>query len=334
MTESYKTLQSVTSIRDMLWKLRTGGVESRQAGEIVMALASLNNLDWVELEACVDEIYNSPHERDLAECVFSYILSTQGYFSVTECDKELQIVTPEDRANRRQIFFRLTKKGTLERHPLKNGLYRRVEHDSPLIEWEDADISDTVSIKWPFELENYALMYPKNIAVISGSPDAGKTAFLLNVTKLNMDKHTIHYYSSEMGAEEMKLRLSKFGDGIKWVFDPRERSMNFADVIYPDDINIIDYFEFASSEFYKIAEELRAIFDKLNKGIAIVALQKKRGAELGRGAEFGLEKPRLYLSMDSGSLKIIKAKNWAVEGQNPNNMEFKFNLINGAKFVY
>jgi len=178
------------------------------------------------------------------------------------------------------------------------------------------------------------LMYPKNIAVIAGSPNAGKTAFLLNTIKLNMAKHIIHYYSSEMGAEELKLRLSKFDDGAKWVFDARERSTNFADVIYPDDINIIDYIEIVSGEFYMIGQELRTIFDKLRKGIAIIALQKKKGAELGRGAEFSLEKPRLYLSMDSGLLKIIKAKNWAVEGNNPNGVEFKFSLVNGAKFVY
>ena len=135
-----------------------------------------------------------------------------------------------------------------------------------------------------------------------------------------------------MGGEELKLRLSKFGN-LKWTFDPRERSTNFADVIYADDINIIDYIEITSGEFYMIAEELRAIFDKLKKGIAVIALQKKKGAELGRGAEFSLEKPRLYLSMDSGTLKIIKAKNWAVEGENPNGVEFKFHLLHGAEFI-
>ena len=52
-----------------------------------------------------------------------------------------------------------------------------------------------------------------------------------------------------------------------------------------------------------------------------------------QGLEFSLEKPRLYLSMDFNVLKIIKAKNWAVEGQNPNGMEFHFTLHSGAKFV-
>jgi hypothetical protein len=190
-------------------------------------------------------------------------------------------------------------------------------------------------MSWPFELENYVLMYPKNIAVLAGESNAGKTAFLLDTIRRNMDKYDIHYYSSEMGPEELKLRLSKFEGVEKWRFDPRERVSNYADLVrqYPDDMHMIDYMEIASGEFFLIAGELREIFDKLGKGIAIVALQKKKGAELGRGAEFSLEKPRLYLSMGHGILKIVKGKNWAVEGMNPNGQEFYFKLINGAKFV-
>ena len=320
---------------ELICKLRTGGFELEDACDIITWMAERYKYNYVDAVVKAEEIWQEQEGAGtVTRRIKDYIETTQGYFSVTDCDKEARVSSTQDKGNRRVILHRLVKEGLLERHPTKNGLFRRIEHESPVIEWETADIANTFKMLWPFELENYALMYPKNIAVISGSPDAGKTAFLLNVTKLNMDKYIIHYFTSEMGAEEMKLRISKFDDVVKWVFDPRERSSNFADVIYPDDINIIDYFEFGKSEFYTIAEELRAIFDKLNKGIAIVALQKKRGAELGRGAEFGLEKPRIYLSMDSGLLKIIKAKNWAVEGQNPNGMEFKFSLVNGAKFIY
>ena len=277
-------------------------------------------------------IFKADPARNLSEELGEWVSVTAGYFSVTDCDRELHCVTSQAKTNRRVILHRLVEAKVIERHPKKNGIYRRVENESPLIEWETADISATVPLKWPFELENYALIYPKNIAVIAGSPNAGKTAFLLNLIKLNMDRYKVHYYSSEMGPEELKLRLSKFGN-ITWKFNARERSTNFADVIYPDDINIIDYIEITGGEFFMIAEELRAIFDKLNKGVAVIALQKKKGAELGRGAEFSLEKPRLYLSMDSGTLKIIKAKNWAVEGENPNGVEFKFRLVKGAEFI-
>jgi len=314
--------------------LKAYGYSVTEVKDLVKAVALNNSFseDIDQALARTELIFKADPARNLSEQINEWVSVTKGYFSVTDCDKELHCVTSQDKTNRRVILHRLVEAKTLERHPKKNGLYRRIENESPVIEWETADISATIPLNWPFELENYALIYPKNIAVIAGAPNAGKTAFLLNVIKLNMDKHKIHYYSSEMGPEELKLRLSKFGN-IKWRFDPRERSINFADVIYPDDINIIDYIEITSGEFYLIGEELRAIFDKLRKGIAIVALQKKKGAELGRGAEFSLEKPRLYLSMDSGTLKIIKAKNWAMAGENPNGVEFSFKLVAGASFV-
>jgi len=315
----------VTKLNEVIAKLRKAGFD---LGEVIDMTKHLG-----ASEEIVREIYSVPEEKSLTREIDSYIETTQGYFSKEDCDRELKIVSKQGKNNRRQILHRRVKDGILEKHPSKDGLFRRIQRDSAPIEWEEADISNVFPIRWPFEIENYALMYPKNIAVLAGESNVGKTAFLLEVTRLNMAKHTIHYFSSEMGAEELKLRISKFEDNGKWVFDPRERSTNFADVIYPDDVNIIDYFEFATSEFFRLAEELRAIFDKLRTGIAIIALQKKKGSELGRGAEFGLEKPRLYLSMEFGKLKIIKAKNWAVEGQNPNGMEFHFSLVNGAKFI-
>lgn len=311
------------------------GYSLAEVRDFIKALAMNNGYvkDIDQALAQTEITFKADPARNIAEETAEYLTSTNGYISSTNIYNYLQLSTTKAKKTCNQSLSRLVEAGVLIRIPQKGaGWYRRVENESPVIEWEIADISDTVPLSWPFELENYALMYPKNEAVIAGAPNAGKTAFLLNLIKMNMDKYKIHYYSSEMGPEELKLRLSKFGN-IEWKFDARERSINFADVIYPDDINIIDYIEITSGEYYRIAEELRAIFDKLNKGVAIVALQKKKGAELGRGAEFSLEKPRLYLSMDAGTLKIIKAKNWAVEGENPNGVEFKFRLVKGAEFI-
>jgi hypothetical protein len=138
-----------------------------------------------------------------------------------------------------------------------------------------------------------------------------------------------------MGKEELASRLSNF-EGItldEWNFKAEERSHNFADVIRPDCVNIIDFMEL-SGDFYMVAEYLRQIHDKLAGGICIVALQKKREAELGRGGDFGLEKPRLYMCMDAGKLTIQKAKNWVDPTKNPNGLTIKFKLVGGCKFIY
>ena len=108
----------------------------------------------------------------------------------------------------------------------------------------------------------------------------------------------------------MKSRLEKFEDvGLDdWKFSSFNRSSAFADAIRPDEVNLIDYLELSGEKTFLVGDEIRAIYDRLGNGLAVIALQKKKGADYGRGAEFSLEKARLYLAMDSGKLKVVKAK--------------------------
>jgi len=272
--------------------------------------------------------------KSLAERIEAWISETNGWFDYQECDKELEIRDSNDKDNRRQIFKRLRDAGVIEAHPRNNRLFRYVKVATRLIDFKAAGSRTPLAIKYPFGIERYFRTYPGNLVVIAGSADAGKTAFLLNLIRNNMADFSIYYQTSEMGAEELASRLEKFEDIAlqDWNFIAEERSRDFADVIRPDCINIVDYLELAG-DFYMIAEYLKAIHEKLSSGIAIVALQKKRGAELGRGGDFGLEKPRLYLSMDSGRLTIQKAKNWANPTVNPNGLTCEFKIVNGCQFI-
>ena len=263
--------------------------------------------------------------------VEEWVKGSSGWFDIKALDSELDIGSKQGKSARRVILHRLCAERIIQKHPIRNGVYRLIEDTAPLIEWEEADVGNVVDVKFPFGLEKLVKIYPKNIIVIAGSFNAGKTAFCLNFIQLNMDKFPIVYYSSEMGAEEMKVRLSRFSID-NWKFEARERSSNFTDVIQPDKINIIDYLEITDN-FYMVGAELMGIFNRLKKGIAIVALQKKRGAEMGRGSDFSAEKPRLYLTMDNSELKIVKAKNWAIEGKNPNGRKFTFQLVKGCQFL-
>jgi len=224
----------------------------------------------------------------------------------------------------------LIEEGLIER--TKPGCYRVREASLPNMDWQNADTSSGLDIKLPFDIHNLAEIYPKNILVIAGTTNAGKTAYLLNFVKDNMQRWDIHYFTSELSEQELKKRLSKFGEGIDWSFHAHERNSNFDSVIIPDAINIIDYLEPPSGEYYAIGDQIKAIHDRLTTGIAFIAVQKKRKTELGRGAEFSEERARLYLSMDPGRLKIVKAKNWRTE-VNPNGLRYTFKLIEGCKFI-
>jgi hypothetical protein len=176
---------------------------------------------------------------------------------------------------------------------------------------------------------------PGNIVLIAGQPNCGKTAFLLNVIAENMHRFEIHYFNSEMGESELRKRLLKFDDiPIEdWRFKAWERSDKFADVIVPgkDKLNIIDFLEIHQN-FYEIGGLIADIHKKLKGSIAFIAIQKNPGLEYGLGGYRSLEKPRLALAMDSGVLKIVKAKNW-VTGENPNKKQIHFKIVQGCRFV-
>ncbi len=95
--------------------------------------------------------------------------------------------------------------------------------------------------------------------------------------------------------------------------------------------DIIDFLEI-SDEFYKIAGMIKEIYDKLKKGIAIIALQKNPKAEFGIGGARSIEKARLYVTLEKGIAKIVSGKNWASE-TNPNGLYRTFKLVQGAKFI-
>ena len=78
--------------------------------------------------------------------------------------------------------------------------------------------------------------------------------------------------------------------------------------------------------------KLAEIHKRLKGAIAFVALQKNPGVKMGLGGFRSAEKPRLYLSMDSGILTIAKAKNWATS-ENPNGLEYRFKIVGGCKFI-
>lgn len=296
---------------------------------------------WVEFAKTLDSKGIKHKEINLTHKIEQYIEATDGDFTATECYKWLQTAigatkgykTEVNRRSVKDILIRLKKRGVIQKIGNKDGVYRQVDEEADEIDFESADDS-TLDIRWPFEIEKFVDTYPKSISVIAGAPNAGKTAFLLNLVRLNIQKHKINYFSSEMGKIELKARLLKFGLPLSewkraiW----KERAVNFADVIKPDEINIIDFLEL-HSDFFLVGQMIKDIFDKLNKGIAVIALQKNAGQDHGLGGYRSIEKARLYVAMDTGTVKIVKGKNWHDETKNPNGYQNGFKLVQGCKFI-
>ena len=287
----------------------------------------------------VTENVTSKRETEVESCnvlssrILEWVKNTTGWWETSELDKDLGITSQRDKNNRRIILYRLKEQGIIEGHPKINKQFRYVNTRVTSLTFKTATNAGVLPVKWPLGIERYVNLFPGNMAVVAGSPNAGKTALLLDFIHLNQDEFPIYYLCSEMGAVELRDRLDKFpGMAIEdWHFEAIERAGDFADVIRPDCVNVVDYLEM-TTELYLINTHLTAISHKLGSGLAIVAVQKKQDAKYGRGQEFGLEKPKLYLSMDRGKLTIVKGKSWATKNVDPHGLTVNFKIIGGCQF--
>lgn len=243
-------------------------------------------------------------ERNLAEEVREWILTTEGYFFTTDLQQELQITTPDEKKNLTVILVRLQKEGVIDKQGDRRGCYRRVVNDEHEMNFIEQPLSE-FPVKLPFGLNKLCRLYAKNIVVIAGTKSSGKTATLLDIAIANQHNIPVVYLNSEMGDEEYTERLKAFGctkkDDIK--FKCLSCNTNFQDKITDErKIFIVDFLE-VHDNFFEIAKPIRAIHEKLKDGICIIGIQKKsngpkEGNLLGRGGDFSMEKARLYLSMD------------------------------------
>jgi hypothetical protein len=322
-----------------------GGMPPEQIIAIVKQLHNNNKLDWTDEQIsedvylCIDT-FNKTGQKDkrpIQAEVESFVASVaENQVSLQSCCTSLQLKTKNEMSAGRLAISRLVKKGVLE--PVKNrvGIYRKVNGKMDRIDFISAS-GEALDLKWVFGIERLCKILPKNIVVVTGSPDTGKTALLLDFVRRNMARYRINYFSSEMGALELQSRLSKFPQ-LKledWNFSPFERSSDFADVIQPNEINVIDFLEI-HTDFFLVGQMIKDIYDKLENGIAVIAIQKNtgKGVDIARGGVGSLEKPRLYISLSNNphTLKIVKGKNWVNEMINPNGLFMRYKIVSGCQF--
>lgn len=189
----------------------------------------------------------------------------------------------------------------------------------------------------PFGLHKYGFLYKKNIMIVSGSKDAGKTSFVLNTIKLNMNKdYRTVLFSSEMVEDELKGRIARDDLPLEdWNFEAYERSYDIDQVIVPNALNLIDFLELGGdTEYYMGVGLVRRIYDKLDGGVAIIACQKNRDADLPKGGSGILEKARMAVSLDPGVIKLTVCKNWE-DGviTSPRGKAWSYQLVGGIKIL-
>lgn len=252
-------------------------------------------------------------DRNIAGEVREWVLSTSGNFLSTDCQRELTLSTRSELQTMHMALKRLCEgsEPLLEKHGNKRGAYRRVEHDIEFMDFLNADTENTVDLTLPLGLHNKTKIFPKGVIVIAGVSGMGKTLFAFNAIAENMGRVPIFYFNSEMGTEALKQKLSHFPIPIEdWAKNMKVVDQwdfyNIADKVQPDAFNVIDYLEPEGEKAFNIHGVISAIIKKLNKGTALITIQKKPGATMGTGGIYSVKAATLALALDWGKLEIVK----------------------------
>jgi len=263
-----------------------------------------------------------------------------GIFTTRQIWDELRIITPTAKSNLRVYLSQFVNEGLIARTAV-DGTFRKIDAEKIPMNWRTADPGAIVPLKWPFEIEKYASIYPKNVAIIAGSKQEGKSTFLYNFIKLNMHKYKIELFNSETGEEQLKDRFQDLGIPLDAPFEVYQRYDNFADVINPDVISVIDYLDL-NSEFYLAGAEIDAIFRKTNSVVVIgmqippptvtyvKGVKKVIDRDYAYGAGVTAKRAFIYISMSSHKLKLKHAKKPAQKNVNPINMMWRYDFSEPA----
>ena len=259
-------------------------------------------------------------------------------FDLDTICRQLEI---HERENRHSVAQKLSYEVRKEHLEKSDRVYRSVDNKITSIDWVNATEGELLDIHWPFGHEDGSVfsfdgrvkISPGDLMVIAGVSNMGKTTFCLNFLWENMDIFHCRLMGNEYQASKFKRRVShmQWGDPLTEhgapKFDLIERYDGWKDAVDPDAINIIDWINL-DDKFYMIGSILQGIRSKLRKGIALIALQKNAGKELGTGGGFSEHLASLYLALDFERITVKKAKEW--QTVNPNGAMDGFTIVNSG----
>lgn len=280
----------------------------------------------------MDELKQSQIETWITE-------QATGIFHYT---KVLDGRVPKELYNQlRAIMHKCKRKGIAAPVPSKgDGWWRPADNSLEELQWWDSEAIAGDNLILPLDLHNYCVIPRPSLVIVAGKYNAGKSCFALNTVALNIPKWGgyLDFYVSE-GAEMIKPKFARLGITEAPTFRTYRRTENFADVIEPDNLSVIDYLRVDMTQTYAVSDKLFEIFNKLNTGIAVVAMQKPPGErKLAFGGASTAFEPSLYVAMESNGsnmgwvgfekIKIVKGYG----GVDPYNLKINYRIRGGVEF--
>ena len=295
-----------------------------------------------------------PELSKIAKSIKEWCPKFNGTFTTSEIYNQFGIKDKQQKNEIESILLDLCKENIIQQDPKKRSSFRVVDTEIKTMKVSRSHKISGVDIILPFGLSERVVIEDRNLIVIAGESNAGKTAVLMqntldNILFSNQFGEPV-YISSEMSESEFSNRaLPILDDPEVWnQSEIIDKSNNFQDIISRkrfDKLVYIDLLE-ASSEigFADMEAELKQIRDSLKSGVAVVAMQKTKGKDLARGGDGTLSKSRLYISLhhcykgelgDLNRATIEKCKMVKQGQKNPEGMHIFYQITKagGIKLV-
>lgn len=255
-------------------------------------------------------------DKSIRELVSEFISLSDGIFTIDEIMREYGILS-----NRRNAvkcaLWEFSKDGLIERKGVKTGSYSPIRSIGINMNESISSAKTTpVTMSLPLAIDALLNIYNRNLIVIQGLSNAGKTAFLMEIARLNRKNFSnIKYINTEMDASEIKDRIERRNMDV-------EEFLSFVSFylvknthldgavryeIEPNGLNLVDYLHLQDATL--MATEMDKIQERLENGIAVVAIQKYLGKDMGYGGYGVKNRARLLidLSKDIATLKKVKS---------------------------
>lgn len=262
-------------------------------------------------------------EKNTKTLLKEFILISDGQFTIDDVMRELNLLSNRRNAVKCALSD-FAKEGLVERQGLRSGTYTPIRSTGLMMNDIVLNASTKpIQINLPLAIESMINAYNRNLIVIQGLSNTGKTAFLMEIARLNKKNFSpIKYINTEMDASEIKDRIERrnidLEDFLSYVQFFLVKSTHMSGAIRyeiePNGLNLVDYLHLEDATL--MATEMDKIQERLDNGIAVVAIQKYFGKDMGYGGHGVKNRARLVidLSKDIVTLKKVKSpKFWHKE---------------------
>jgi len=228
----------------------------------------------------------------------------------------------------------------------------RITHGGDKIQWINKDWKlslvsleakqqSDLGLVLPFGGEKYIQTLEHSQIIVAGDVGAGKTHFGYLLAELNVGKLPIRHFVNEIGNARAATLLDDFYNLTRalgqdyYLINQDKEGLDVAENLDPNGLNIYDYLHLPSIKewFLWLQRELARLSQKLDRGVIIVMLQKKRGNGLAMGGDSTRMQAETYFNLcieeDVEKTKrcrvdVIKCKGWANENVNPELLSFRY----------